>query len=321
MAQLAVESTTDRDAAPRTLRLTRPDLAELDRARYVVRSAWLPTCSVRREDFPLPLLGDRLADLADDLDHSDGIRLVRGLRTTGYSEADVRLLFWGLGRHLGVAVPQDAAGHLVTHVVPSATEFRTGGSDVVALLSVAGGQTVGLVAGRDLHDEVVARRPELAERMFGTFAFDRYGEHCAGQPSYRLLPLACWSEGRLSLRYDRRAIDLAQHRGDAPTLTTADQELLDLVDELLPTLRREVRLEPGDVLLINNHDVLHQYDDAAGTTTDPRLLRLWLTLRNGRELPGDYIWSTPTYSGERGRGGVTPQDVIEPGARGPATQS
>jgi hypothetical protein len=308
MSQLAVESESEHGSALRMTLLTGADLAELDHARHVVRSAWLPMSSVRRDDFPLPRLGERLADLAVDLDRSDGISLLRGLRTSGYSEADLRLLYWGLARHLGVAVPQDVSGRLITYASGSDPAVRSGGSDVVSLLAVSGQHTVTWVSSRALYDEVVARRPELAERMFGTFAFDGYGEQ--GAASYRLLPLACWTDGRLSLRYDRRAIDQAQ-RGGAPTLTDADRELLDLMDELLPALRQEIRLEPGDILLIDNHEVLHQIDAAGGPAAHGRLLQLWLTLRNGRDLPDDYIWPTPTYGGEPGRGGITPLDVIE----------
>jgi hypothetical protein len=307
MAQLAVESTTDRADALPTMWLTGADLVELDRATYLVRRAWLPMASVRREDFPLRGLGDRLAELADDLD-AEGVCLLRGLRTAGYSEADLRLLYWGLGRHLGVAVPQDAAGRLVGRAAPT-SGFHNGGSDVVALLSVSGGHSVGVVSSRTLYGEVAARRPDLAERMFATFAFDRHDEQGTGEPAYRLLPLACRSNGRQSLRYDRPAIERAQRHGDTPRLTGADRELLDLVDELLPGLREEVRLESGDILLVNSHEVLHRVEAADDATDRPGLVRLWLTLRNGRELPDGYIWPTPTYAGEPGRGGVTPLDV------------
>jgi hypothetical protein len=221
-------------------------------------------------------------------------------------------VYWGLGRHLGVAVPQDAEGRLLRPADTGSAPFHSGGSDVVSLLAVSGGRTAGLVSAGAVHNEVAARRPELASRMFGRFAFDRWGEHEPGERPFRILPMACWSADRFSFRYERAAIEQASRHQGAPELTVADRDLLDLIDELLPDLRHDVHLGRGDMLLINNHEVLLQHDGAVpAPLPDPTLLRLWLTLRGGRELPESYVWATPAYGADRGRGGVTPCDRID----------
>jgi hypothetical protein len=47
-------------------------------------------------------------------------------------------------------------------------------------------------------------------------------------------------------------------------------------------------MEPGDIIVANNYDILHGRSafDNAETEAEPRhMLRLWLSLPNGRPLP------------------------------------
>ena len=282
-----------------SFRLSEDHLAELDRACTQVRRSWIPLLGVGRDEFPLPTLGPLLERVACDLDRAPGHVVVAGVPTP-VSENDLRLTLWGLGRHLGVAVPQDTTGRLVRWSDTLDDAFRTGGSDVTALLSFDHRRTVGLVRTRELYDEIACRRPDLAELLFTPVPFAATGE-----PGYRMLALACWKDGRLSMRYDRDAIDRAQRDPGAPILSCRHRELLDLVDSLLPVLEQEISLEAGDLLLVNNHEVLHSLRPCGAG-----LLRLWLTLRDGRPLPSSYLWPTPTYGETGGRGGVTPRDVI-----------
>lgn len=310
------------DLAPtdRTLILTDGDIAELDRALHAVRRAELPLSSVTRADFPLPALGPKLSRLARDLDRLPGFHRVSRLPVGRYSAADLRLVYWGLGRHLGIPVPQDATGHLLRPADTSRTDFHSGGSDVVSLLALDGQRVVGLVSTGAIHNEVVRRRPDLALRMFDSFRVDGSGGQVPGGRTFRSMSLACWSEGRLSLRYDRRSIESAQWYAEAPRLSPADIDLFDLIDEVAtsPGLRHDVHLEAGDLLLVNNYDVLHRHGSSS-PAPDEGLLRLWLTLWQGRALPPTFTWPTPAYRATAGRGGVTPRDVIDP-ARSPSRE-
>src|SRR6188508_43614 len=121
--------------------LTEADLAELVAARNAVRRASLPLLGVGRADFPLPTLGPRLVRLAEQLDTGHGHLVVRGIPVHRLSEADVRLVLWGLGRHLGVAVSQDSLGRHILSADTNRTDFHSGGSDVTALLVRDEGRT------------------------------------------------------------------------------------------------------------------------------------------------------------------------------------
>jgi hypothetical protein len=299
--------------------LTDADVAEVLAARDAVRRASLPLLGVGRADFPLPTLGATLARLAADLDTGLGHVLVRGIPVHRLSEADSRLVFWGLGRHLGVPVSQDALGRHIRPADTGRTDFHSGGSDVTALLVRDDGRTVGLAETGRVVDEVVLRHPYLAVRMFDTFHHDRMGEDLPGEKPFRSTPMACRHDGRLNLRYDRRAIESAQRLTHVPPLAPADVALLDLVDETAasPAWRHDLTLRAGDLLLVNNYEMLHRHGGSAGTA-GLQPLRLWITLRHGRALPAAFTWPTPAYGETAGRGGVAPRDVVDPTRRRPA---
>ena len=61
-------------------------------------------------------------------------------------------------------------------------------------------------------------------------------------------PVFNWHEGRLATIYHRQYIDSARRFADAPRLTAAHVEALDLFDALAndPALHMKRRIEPGD---------------------------------------------------------------------------
>ncbi|MFE0460287.1 TauD/TfdA family dioxygenase [Kitasatospora sp. NPDC058965] len=321
-----------------TTRLTPTQLAELDAALHTVRRRDLTLLRCTAADFPLPTLAAELERIAGELEHGRGFALVRGLPVARYGEAAASTLFWGLGRHLGVPVSQNADGHLLGHVrdtgrsladpatrgyqTRAGLSWHTDGSDALALLCLrpaASGGRIGLVSSAAVHNAVLARRPDLVSRLYRRYAVDRREEHGPGERGYDTLPLACWHAGKLSLRYNRCHLESAQRFPDAPRLEPADIELFDLIDELAdsPGFRLDLDLAAGDLLLVGNHAVLHsrtEYRDHGGHRR--HLLRLWLTLRQGRSLP-DHLWADPDrVDGGAGRGAVPPRDVIAVPPRG-----
>jgi hypothetical protein len=287
-----------------TLKLSDTDLAEIESALRAGQRAARPLLHVGRAEFPLPSFGVKLGRLAARLEEAPGFTVVRGLPVEWYGAAGGRLVHWALGRHLGIPVPLDATGRMTRVSSARAGGLRTGGSDVESLLALASGR-VSLASAGAVHNEVLRRRPDLAERLHGPFAFDRDAQHAPDEPPYRSLPLSSWTADRLSLRYDRAAIEAAQRFAGVRPLGADELELLNLVDALTesPALRLDVELAPGDLLLVNNHDVLHRRELPAR--------QMWLTLRQGRALPVSYLWPTPTYGAGAGRGGVTPVDLID----------
>ncbi|AQW56012.1 TauD/TfdA family dioxygenase [Streptomyces violaceusniger] len=315
------------------LRLTPAQIDELEAALRVVRDRGVPLLKVSAGDFPLPTLAGELERIADVLENGHGFVLIKRIPVERYSRAAASTIFWGLNQHLGTPVSQNAAGHVLGHardtgrtMADPATRgyqtreglpFHTDGSDVLGLLclrSARSGARTAVVSSAAIYNAVLARRPELVERLYRRHFLDRREEQAPGERAYYAVPLACWYGGKLSIRYNRSYLESAQRFREVPRLEPADVELFDLIDELAgsPELRLDVDFEVGDLLLLNNHAVLHsrtEYEDHTEAERKRHVLRLWLALRQGRDLPPDF-WGDPHVTDGPGIGGIAPRDVI-----------
>ena len=71
--------------------------ATLSGSAAKARGATLDTLT--KEDFPLPTVTKRIAAARNFLEDGRGIYQFRGIKVDGYSKDDLRLLYWGFGRH------------------------------------------------------------------------------------------------------------------------------------------------------------------------------------------------------------------------------
>ena len=314
-------------------RLTEDEIAELEAARDCAKGTGLPLEQIGAEDFPLPCLGQVVRGWADDLENGRGFFLVKGLPVERYAEQDAALIFWGIGRHMGVPVSQNASGDLLGHVRDTGRSikdpsvrgyqtrvrlpYHTDGSDVVGLLclrpALAGGLST-IVSSTAVYNEVVRRRPDLVEVLYEPFYFDRREEQAAGEDPWYATRLACYRQGKLSMRYIRGFIESAQRFPEIPRLSSRQVELLDLIDSLTtdPNNYLDMDFEPGDMQFVSNYMIMHSrthYDDHADPALKRHLLRLWLTLPDGRELDPDFGRGMSSAEGQ-GRGGVTPRVAV-----------
>ncbi|WSD72869.1 TauD/TfdA family dioxygenase [Streptomyces sp. NBC_01591] len=298
-------------------------LDELDAALQAVRVRGTPLLRITADRFPVPGLASQLACMAEELEYGRGFVLVRRIPVERPGLAAAGVLLWGLGRHLGIPVSQNATGHMLghiedTHEVRAARPFHTDEADMLALLCLrndGSGGHAALASSAAVHNTVLARRPELIGGLYRTHFLDRLGEQAPGQRPCHAVPLAHRGLERFSLRYDRHRLESAQRFPDVPRLTPGDLELFDHIDgsAASPELRLDLALAPGDLLLVNNHAVLHSLTTSESTTGPGarfHALRLWLTPHRPRELPPEF-WGD-AHSPAGGRGGVAPRDVITP---------
>ena len=290
-------------------RFSSGELAELDRALDGVRGLARPVLDVTRENFALPTLGPLLTEVKRELLHGRGFILFRGLPAERYTLAELATLFWGLGTYLGRAVSQNGQGHVLGHVKdlgydannPSTRLYQTNqrqgyhtdSADIVGLLCVRPSMSGGLsslASTVTVYNEMFRRRPDLARVMFEPFHTDHRNEYRPGHKPYFSIPVLNFHAGELTGIYQRRYIESAQRFEEAPRLTARQVEALDLFDALLddPELHLEMKLEPGDMQFIHNHQLLHDRTAFADWPEPGRrrhLLRLWLCPPDGRELP------------------------------------
>lgn len=302
-----------RDRTDWIVRLDAGDVAEVESAL----AAWgarataggVGPAPLEPKDFALPRLGPRLAELRRELLDGRGFALVRALPVERWGREASALAFIGIGAHLGRARSQNAAGHLLGHVKDvglSSTDpsvriyqtherqtFHTDSCDVVGLLCLRNARSGGdslLVSSTTIFNEMRRRRPDLLAALFEPVATDRRGEVPTGMLPWFEIPVFSWYRGHLSAIYQRQYIDSAQRFAQAPRLSAAQREALDLFDALAedPALHLTMRLEPGDLQFVHNHTMLHDrtaFEDWPEVERRRHLLRLWLAVPGARPLP------------------------------------
>ena len=69
-----------------------------------------------KDDFPLPRASAFLAGVMREVTQGRGFALLRGLPVQNYDRAFLRDLYWGIGRHWGIAVTQNAKGDPIAEI-------------------------------------------------------------------------------------------------------------------------------------------------------------------------------------------------------------
>ncbi len=289
---------------------TPAQIAEVEAVTKPLAAREADIAAITAADFALPTLGAKIkARTEQEVLNGRGFLLMRGLPVERWTTREAATAYYGLGAHLGSARSQNGKGHVLGHVQDLGLDvqdpnvriyqtnvrqtYHTDSCDIVGLLCLKTAQSGGLsalVSSTTIFNEIRRRRPDLLKHLFEPIATDRRGEVPEGQKPYFEIPVFNWYRGQLTAIYQRQYIDSAQRFVEAPRLTPAHVEALDLFDALAndPTLNMFMEFKPGDVQLVHNHTMLH---DRTGFLDWPEperrrhLLRLWLAAPNARPLP------------------------------------
>ena len=295
-------------------------------------------------DLPLPTLDPILRGMRQDVVDGRGFSLLRGLPVDDWPKEISARAFWAIGQRFGQAVVQNRVGHLHGHVrdlggdIYSLTQrgyqssstlpFHTDiGAEVVALFCLKPAKSGGLssvVSAATVWNELVDRRPDLAEVLLQPYYRDRRGDQAPGQIPYYMMPLFMPCAGHMTVSYVRRFIESAPVHEGVPALTPAQIEALDLVDELAydPRLKLDMDFQLGDIQFVNNLVTLHtrtEYEDWPDEERKRHLFRLWLSVPDGWPLPQPFLDrngtdpSTGRSVGINLRPGVAPNAPLDAG--------
>jgi hypothetical protein len=272
-----------------------------------------PLLEYRKDDFSF---GDALAPIRHALNeaqHGRGAALVKGLPRENVSEEDFKLLTWGISLHLGVARPQDKATRYINEVrnvggdYRSATgrgyssnaelDFHVDGAGVVLLScynqAPHGGDSM-CSSSLAAHRQLQAERPDLAAVLHETMAFSLQGEQAEGLPAFIRMPVFGERDGRVFCMWVRNRVVFGEKLPGAPQLTEQQREAMDVLDEIVrrPAFMFSMRLEAGDLQILNNHTALHsrtEFQDAPEPDKKRQLYRLWLSTPDAPPLPPSWI--------------------------------
>src|SRR5262249_17973460 len=131
-----------------------------------------------------------------------------------------------------------------------------------------------------LHNELLARHPEVLGALYEPFRVDRRGGLRPGDTPTIQVPILHWDGRDLVCRYLRYWIE-AGHEKAAQPLTAGQKQALEVLDCAVrdPQLQVEFTLRPGDMFFINNRWLLPNrtaFNDHAESDRRRHYVRLWL---------------------------------------------
>lgn len=231
-----------------------------------------------------------------------GFALIRGVAVAG-PQADAEQALFGLGGLIGRPLAQDGNGTRIDAVrdersagvrgaktnrsLPYHTDMAHLVPDVFMLLTVRPARTGGaslLASGHTAVNALARQDPARLAVLRERFDFDRAQDAAPGQSPVDSAPIVAHTGGGVRVRYNRARIHRG-HRLSGRPLTDQARAALDALDETLAAQAHtlELFLEPGDVLAVNNHAILHSRTEFTDDPGGPGrlLLRHWIAASPG----------------------------------------
>ena len=286
-------------------------LAEVRSALTGVTGKGLELGAFGKDDFPLQSLSDELAWVRDQLQTGPGFAMLRGFPVADCTEPELRLIYWGIGQHLGTPLAQSRHGDLLGDVrdigATAGAEhgrgytgndelyYHSDGCDITGLfcLNVAkqGGLSQ-LVSAAAAHNEIARRRPDLLAELYAPFYWSHRGQELPGTSPHYMQPVFAIEQGHFISRYLRSHIEWG-HKSAEVDLTATQIEALDLLEAVTndPAFTMEKTFAPGDMQFSNNLKVFHartEFTDHDDPALKRHLLRMWLAVPNSPPLPESF---------------------------------
>ena len=295
-------------------------------------------------DFPLPGLAPLLDDIREELENGSGLLMLRGMEVDRYDLTDLKIIYTGICSQLGTLVYSNRGGEIMREIrdvgrdvgkrygeLPGKTgeggflssysrtlsngslRYHTDRCDVVGLFCIRQAMKGGvsrLCSSPAVHNAMLERRPELAATLYENVWRSRFGEEDEGDSLGYPLPVWGARDGKFTSHYSRTFVEAGQRRAEAPRVSAAQWEALDLLSDLADELCFEMSFTPGDIQFVNNHVIYHArtaFEDDADIGCDRLLLRLWMAMPNSRALPAGYevLWGDIAAGARRGGIGQT----------------
>jgi hypothetical protein len=276
-----------------------------------------------KEDFPIPSFAEELAWVQEQLQTGPGFALLRGFPVDDFTDPELRLIYWGIGQHLGTPLAQSRHGDILGDVrdIGGTTKeehgrgytgkdelhFHSDGCDISGLFCLRVAKQGGLsqlVSAAAAHNEIARTRPDLLRVLYEPFYWSRRGQELPGDAPHYPQPVFAVEQGHFVARYLKSHIEWG-HKSAAVALTPEQSEALQLFEDVTenPAFFLEKPFQPGDMQFANNLKVFHArtaFTDHDDARLKRHLLRLWLAPPNSPPLPQSF----KAYYREIGAGAV-----------------
>ena len=290
------------------------EIQEIQDAVELVQNRKLKIFEFGKDDFPLETFSVRLNMIIEQVENGRGCALIKGLDPSNYDEDTLKIIYWGLGVHLGVPISQNRKGQLISHVRDRGGNYYSHNvrgyttnsrirphcdpADTVSLLCVQpakkGGQSE-ISSSISVYNELSQKTPGFLEPLFNGFHFDLRGEGVTSDPdevTFNKVPVFSYYDEKMSCRFNAKSIIEGQAKIGKPLRGIA----LEAVEEVArlashDDFRYDLNFSRGDIQILNNHTILHargDFEDYKEPERKRNLLRLWTNLRNGRQLAPEF---------------------------------
>lgn len=267
--------------------------------------------SLRAEDFNLGAAAEVMEAVNQKLYQGVGFAVLDRLPVDRWGMKSSKAISWLLTSMLGSVVPQKIDGTRLYEVMDKGLklgygvrrsitsleqDFHTDGGwlaqapEIVTLACLRPANAGGFSRVTSLataHNEMRERHPELLERLYRPFWWDRQAEHPQGEARSSQHPVFTWGDGKLTSRYYsdyiRKGFELAGETLDSEgeAALAAMKAIVDMPENWF-----EFRLEQGQIEFVNNYLQAHsrtafEDDNSRGGRY---LLRLWSRRSGGIAL-------------------------------------
>jgi len=291
--------------------LTAAEIEEIDRALAAADAAGLEIIEVTRDTFELPRLAVALEKIRDEVMDGRGFAVIRGLPVERYSMREAAMAYYGIGAQMGSARSQNGEGHVLGHVcdlghkpkenphqrgyrAAGPLDFHTDSVDIAGLMTWRKAKSGGegkLASSVTVYNEMLRRYPKLLRELFKPVHRDRRGEIPAGMKPWWTMPIYQWHAGRLNSHFSYTFITANERFAELEPISEAAHEAFLTLMRICEEVHLKIDYQPGDIGLVNNHEIFHARGDYEDWPEEDRrryLLRLWICPPNGRPLPESY---------------------------------
>lgn len=277
---------------------------ELDELVETLRRNPLATPLLQLEDFDLPACRAMMTRARGVLEHGVGFVIIDKLPMDDYTVDEARAVYWLLSQMVSRPVAQSWDGKVIydvrdlgkppgNGVRPDITNaeqnFHTDNSynlyppDYVALLCLRPAMEGGIssiVSFYSVYNEMLASHPDLVERLFQPYLFDRQREHAPDDARLISHPLFQTREGRTLCRLSHRHVvtGYAMAGQEMDEMTKAALFTLEAI-MMEPRWSREFFFEAGQIQIVDNTRLGHRrtaFVDYPEEDRKRHLVRLWL---------------------------------------------
>ncbi len=296
----------------------RLDAACLDEIRRVVdevRAHPLPTILRSPADFDMTNCHAAMAEVRRMLKHGVRFAVVDRLPVEELSKAEAETVYWLLASMVARPVAQKLDGTMIydvhdtgrqalpgSGIRPDKTNieirfhidnaYNTTPPEIVGLLCLRTAKSGGVsrvLSFHTVHNELLARHPELLPRLYKPFWFDRQKEFFDGEVETFFAPV--FEEGdELRSRFSAHQINGGyKMRGEALDNegAAALAATLDIFEE--PDLSIDFAFQPGEIQFVDNRTLGHsrtEFEDWPDPERRRHLVRLWLRDHGRRAYTG-----------------------------------